>query len=151
MSAHERRSARRNRWEQLLLEEFGDEFARTPVVYWPCGAVGAAMLPAEEHGLQCVLGVDPLTTHEVCLRAVPLSGGIVHPPIYLAPAGIPSQSRDGLHARAIDLYPRSLWVSREGCERVRQASAAFGNEFYDKAAAHLADVARDLLKGAAAS
>jgi hypothetical protein len=108
MSTAERRD-RRHRWEELLPEEFEDEFARAPIVYWPCGAV-------EEHGLQSSLGVDPLTAHEVCLRAVARSGGIVHPPIYLAPAGIPSLSRDDLRARTIELYPPSLWVSREACD-----------------------------------
>jgi creatinine amidohydrolase/Fe(II)-dependent formamide hydrolase-like protein len=103
--------ARRHRWEALLPEEFDDEFARAPVVYWPCGAV-------EEHGLQCVLGVDPLTAHEVCLRAAALSGGIVHPPIYLAPAYIPGFSRKQLRAKERELYPPSLWVSRDACELV---------------------------------
>jgi creatinine amidohydrolase len=102
---------RAHRWEELLPEEFDGEFARPPVVYWPCGSV-------EEHGLQCVLGVDPLTAHEVCLRAAARSGGIVHPPVYLAPAYIPGFSREQLRAKEKELYPPSLWVSRATCELV---------------------------------
>jgi creatinine amidohydrolase/Fe(II)-dependent formamide hydrolase-like protein len=99
-----------HRWEQLLPEEFYEEFRRAPIVYWACGAM-------EEHGLQNALGVDPLTAHEVCLRAAAISGGIVHPLVPLAPAYIPGLSREELRAQERELYPPSLWVSRELCEQ----------------------------------
>src|SRR5207249_654608 len=100
-----------HRWEQMLPEEFLEEQARAPIVYWPCGSV-------EEHGLQCVMGVDPFSAQEVCLRAAAISGGIVHPPVWIAPAGVPGFSRAELRAGETYPYPPSLWVSRETCELV---------------------------------
>ena len=42
----------------------------------------------------------------------------MHPPLYLAPAYFPGLSRRELRAREKELYPPSLWVSREACELV---------------------------------
>src|SRR5262245_3171661 len=100
-----------HRWEQMLPEEFLAEQARAPIVYWPCGSV-------EEHGLQSVMGVDPLSAYELCLRAAAISGGIVHPPVWIAPAGVPGFSRDQLRSSETYPFPPSLWVSGETCELV---------------------------------
>lgn len=99
------------RWEHLRPEQFNAEFERTPLVYWCCGAM-------EEHGLHNPLGLDPLSAHHICLQAAGISGGIVHPPICLAPPYVPGLSRAELRAGGHELYPPSLWVSREACELV---------------------------------
>ena len=100
-----------HRWEALFPEEFFDELARTPLVYWGCGAM-------EEHGLQCALGVDPFHAYEICRRAVETTGGVLFPPVPFAPAGLPGYSREELRSGEKSLYPPSLWVSRELCEQV---------------------------------
>ena len=100
-----------NKWEDLFPEEFFGELRRKPIVYWGCGAM-------EEHGLQCALGGDCFHAYEICRRAVEISGGVIFPAVPLAPAGIPGHSREELRSGERDLYPPSLWVSRELCERV---------------------------------
>lgn len=100
-----------HKWEDLFPEEFFEELSRVPIVYWGCGAM-------EEHGLQCALGGDCYHAYEICRRAVEMTGGIVFPPVPLAPAGLPGYSRDELRSGEQKLYPPSLWVSRELCERV---------------------------------
>ncbi len=103
---------RKHRYEELLPEEFYEEFKRAPIVYWGCG-------PLEEHGLQNALGTDLYSAYEICLRAVEISGGIVFPPVPLAIAyPPPGLSRAELRSRTKDLYPPSLWVSGELCRRV---------------------------------
>jgi creatinine amidohydrolase/Fe(II)-dependent formamide hydrolase-like protein len=72
----------------------------------------------EEHGLHNALGVDPYTGYDICLRAVEMSGGILLPPVPLAPAGDPGYSREQLRSRKYELYPPSLWLSRELCEGI---------------------------------
>jgi len=101
-----------HRWEELLPEEFMAEFERAPVVYWATGAM-------EEHGLHNALGTDFIQCYEVCLRAAEITGGIVFPPVPLAPAGIPGYSREELRrAQPGETFPPSLWISREACELV---------------------------------
>ncbi len=100
-----------HRWEEMLPEEFMEEFERAPIAYFACGAM-------EEHGLHNALGTDPFQGHELCLRAVEVTGGIVYPPVPFAPAYIPGLSREELRAGEKPLFPPSLWVSRELCERV---------------------------------
>ncbi len=101
----------RHRWEEMLPEELNAELARAPVAYFACGAM-------EDHGLQNALGTDPYVAYEMCLRAAEISGGVVLPPVPLAPAGIPGYSREELRSGERELYPPSLWVSRELCQRV---------------------------------
>jgi len=72
----------------------------------------------EEHGLHNALGVDPFHAYEVCLRAVRMTGGIVFPPVPFAPAGVPGYSRGQLRSGDYELYPPSLWVSRELCNKL---------------------------------
>ena len=98
-----------HRWECLLPEDFQAEFDRAPIAYFACGAM-------EEHGLQNALGTDPYTAYQICLRTADLAGGIVLPPVPLAPAGIPGLSREELRSGQHELFPPSLWVSREACE-----------------------------------
>jgi len=100
-----------HKWEEMLPEEFYEEFNRAPIAYWGCGAM-------EEHGLQNALGVDTYTTYEICLRAVEISGGIVFPPVPFAPAGVPGYSREELRSGAKQLYHPSLWTSRELCKQL---------------------------------
>lgn len=98
-----------HRWEELLPEEFYEEFARTPLAYL------AAAAP-EEHGLHNPLGTDMWPPYEVCLRAAKITGGIVFPLIPFAPAYFPGLSRAELRSGEKELYPPSLFVSRELCE-----------------------------------
>jgi creatinine amidohydrolase/Fe(II)-dependent formamide hydrolase-like protein len=100
-----------HRWEDLLPEEFYEEFERAPIAYWTCGAM-------EEHGLHNALGTDPYTGYEICLRAVPRSGGILFPVVPFAPAYFPGLSREQLRSGQHALFPPSLWVSRELCEGI---------------------------------
>lgn len=99
------------KWEEMLPEEFYDEFERAPIAYWACGAM-------EEHGLQNALGTDPYTGYEICLRAVDISGGILFPPVPFAPAGQPGYSREELRSGEKQLFPPSLWTSRELCKQL---------------------------------
>ncbi len=98
-----------HRWEELLPEEFAGELERAPIAYWAAGAM-------EEHGLHNALGTDYIQCYEVCLRAAAVTGGIVFPPVPFAPAGIPGYSREELRSGQHDLFPPSLWISREACE-----------------------------------
>ena len=97
------------RWEDLLPEEFYAEFDRAPLAYM------AAAAP-EEHGLHNPLGMDMWPPYEVCLRAAKITGGIVFPLIPFAPAYFPGLSREEMRAGEKELYPPSLFVSRELCE-----------------------------------
>jgi creatinine amidohydrolase/Fe(II)-dependent formamide hydrolase-like protein len=100
-----------HKWEELLPEEFEEEFARAPIAYWGCGGM-------EDHGLHNALGADPYVAHELCLRTAAIAGGIVFPPVPFAPADIPGLSREELRSGRVYTYPPSLWVSREVCERL---------------------------------
>jgi len=98
-----------HRWEDLLPEDFYEEFERVPLAYF------AAAAP-EEHGLHNPLGTDLVQGYEICLRAAEVSGGIVFPAIPFAPAHIPGFSREELRSGSYELFPPSLFVSRELCE-----------------------------------
>ena len=100
-----------HRYEELLPEEFYAELNRAPVAYFGAGAM-------EEHGLHNALGVDPYIAYEVCLRAAAIAGGVVFPPVPFAPAGVPGYSRQELRSGRYNLYPPSLWVSRELCRQL---------------------------------
>lgn len=100
---------RSHRWEDLLPEEFYEEFDRAPLAYL------AAAAP-EEHGLHNPLGMDMWPPYEVCLRAAGITGGIVFPLIPFAPAYFPGLSREEMRSGEKELYPPSLFVSRELCE-----------------------------------
>ena len=99
----------RHKYEEMLPEEFYAEQARAPIAYFACGSM-------EEHGLQLALGTDPYVGYETCLRAAELTGGIVFPPVPFAPAGIPGHNREELRGGAYQLFPPSLWISRETCK-----------------------------------
>lgn len=98
-----------HRWEDLRPEEFYEEMNRMPLAYLATAA-------PEEHGLQNPLGTDMWEAYEVCLRAVQITGGIVFPLIPFAPAYFPGLSRAELRSGDKELYPPSLFVSRELCE-----------------------------------
>ncbi len=100
---------RNHKYENFLPEDFYKEFERAPIIYWACGAM-------EEHGLQCALATDLYAAYEVCLRAADISGGIVFPPVPFAPAA--RLSRAELRSGQKELFPPSLWVSRELCRQV---------------------------------
>ncbi|MEN6302643.1 MAG: creatininase family protein [Armatimonadia bacterium] len=97
-----------HRWEELLPEEFYAEFDRTPLAYM------AAAAP-EEHGLHNPLGMDLWPPYECCLRAAKITGGIVFPLIPFAPAYFPGLSREEMRSGEKELFPPSLFVSRELC------------------------------------
>lgn len=98
-----------HRWEDLRPEEFYAEMARVPLAYF------AAAAP-EEHGLHNPLGTDLWQGYEICLRAAEITGGIVFPLIPFAPAHIPGYTREELRSGERELFPPSLFVSRELCE-----------------------------------
>lgn len=100
-----------HKWEEMLPEEFFEELERKPIVYWACGAM-------EEHGLHNPLAMDPYTGYEICLRAVEKSGGILFPVVPFAIAYYPGLSREELRSKKRELFPPSLWVSHELCERL---------------------------------
>lgn len=102
---------RNHQWEEMLPEEFFAEMKRAPISYWSCAGM-------EEHGLHMALGNDWIQMYEVCLRAARITGGIVFPPVAFAPAYFPGLSREELRSKQKELYPPSLWVSRELCERI---------------------------------
>ena len=105
-------SKRKHRYEELLPEEFYEEFERAPIIYLGFG-------PLEEHGLQNALGTDAFSAYEICSRAVEISGGIVYPPVPLGHAGArPGLSRADLRSGKRNLYPPSAWVSVELCRQV---------------------------------
>ncbi len=95
-----------HKYEEMLPEEVWAEMERAPVIYVPIG-------PLENHGPHNALGMDALRPYEVCLRAVEQTGGIVHPPLYVGPAGAPSWSRTQLRNAGRSAFPPSLFVSRE--------------------------------------
>ncbi len=98
-----------HRWEDLLPEEFYYEFERAPLAYMAAG-------PPEEHGLHCPLGSDLWPPYQICLRAAEITGGIVFPIIPFAPPDPPATSREQMRSGKYELFPPSLYVSRELCE-----------------------------------
>ena len=110
-----RRARRRNdtleKYEELLPEQFYEEFDKTPIAYW-------STAPMEEHGLHNPLGTDFYQGYEVCLRAADISGGIVFPPVPIGPAGHPSWSHSELRSGKHKLVPPSFWTSRELCKQL---------------------------------
>ena len=100
-----------HKWEELLPEEFFAELERAPIAYWSCGGM-------EEHGLHAALGTDWIAMYLVCLEAARLTGGIVFPPVPFVPAYGHSLSREELRSKKFELFPPSLWVSRELCESI---------------------------------
>ena len=100
---------RAHKYEELLPEEFYEEFQRAPIIYWATGAM-------EEHGLHNPMGTDFYQGYEVCLRAVEISGGILFPPLPFGPAA--RLSRSELRSGTLRLYPPSLWTSRELCRQI---------------------------------
>jgi len=110
-----------HKWEELLPEEFYEEFERRPVVYWACG-------PMEEHGLHSVLGTDPCIAYEIGRRAVEITGGILFPMVPFAPdddltvmtsvGSWRGYSRTQLRSGKYELRPPSLWTSAELCDLI---------------------------------
>ncbi|MDD4017759.1 MAG: creatininase family protein [Kiritimatiellae bacterium] len=98
-----------HKYEELLPEEFYEEFERAPIIYWATGAM-------EEHGLHNPMGTDFYQGYEVCRRAVEISGGILFPPLPIGPAAKLSHSE--LRSGTQRLYPPSLWTSRELCKQL---------------------------------
>ena len=70
----------------LLPHEFEDRLAHRPVGYLPIGTL-------EWHGVQNALGADFLQSRGLFRRAARRFGGIVLPPIWLAPDRITGQER----------------------------------------------------------
>ncbi len=136
-----------HRWEELRPEEFLEEQARAPVVYWACGGV-------EDHGLQNALGLDPCKAYEICLRTAGETGGIVFPVVPFAPAGAPPLTRLQMRSGQYELFPPSLFVGVELCEQIYlelfQNMAALGFRLcvafggHGPAASLLARMAKDL-------
>ncbi len=102
---------RSRKYEEMLPEQFYEEFAKAPIAYW-------STAPLEEHGLHNPLGTDLYQGYEVCLRAAEISGGIVFPPLPVGPAGHPSLSRSQLRSGKFKLVPPSFWTSRELCKQL---------------------------------
>jgi creatinine amidohydrolase len=99
------------KYEELLPEQFYEEFDKAPIAYW-------STAPMEEHGLHNPLGTDFYQGYEVCLRAADISGGIVFPPVPIGPAGHPSWSHSELRSGKHQLVPPSFWTSRELCKQL---------------------------------
>jgi len=98
-----------HKYEEMLPEEVWAEMERASIIYLPIG-------PLENHGPHNALGMDALRPWDVMLRAAQITGGIVHPPLYVGCAGAPpSWSREELRAAGEKAYPPSLFVSREVC------------------------------------
>lgn len=96
-----------HKYEEMLPDEVWAEMERASIIYLPIG-------PLENHSPHNALGMDALRPWDVMLRAVEISGGIVHPPLYVGCAGAPpSWSREELRAAGQAAYPPSLFVSRE--------------------------------------
>ena len=62
------------------------------------------------------MATDLYAAYEICLRAAEISGGIVFPPVPFAPAA--KLSRAELRSGEKELFPPSLWASRELCREV---------------------------------
>ena len=71
-------------YEELLPHEFEERLAQRPVGYLPIGTL-------EWHGVQNALGADFLQSRGLFRRAAQRFGGIVLPPIWLAPDRIIGQ------------------------------------------------------------
>lgn len=100
-----------HRYEEMLPDEIRAEMERAPIIYLPVG-------PLENHGPHNALGMDALRPWEACQRAAAVSGGIVHPPLYIGPAGHPAWSRTQLRSAGKSAFPPSVFVSREVCALV---------------------------------
>ena len=74
-------------YEELLPHEFEERLAQRPVGYLPIGTL-------EWHGVQNALGADFIQARGVFERAAKRFGGIVFPPLWLAPDRI-SAAEDG--------------------------------------------------------
>ncbi|MBL8992692.1 MAG: creatininase family protein [Spirochaetia bacterium] len=100
-----------HQWELMLPKEFYEEMTKAPIAYLSFG-------PMEEHGLHCSMGTDFQISRELCLRAARISGGIAHPTVPLAQPWFPGLSRKEIRDKVIELYPPSLWISRELLESI---------------------------------
>lgn len=101
----------KHKWEELFPDEFFEEKKNASIVYWSAGGM-------EEHGVHITLGCDWIQMYDTCLCASQKTGGIVYPPVPFVPAWIPGCSRKELRSGEKDLYPPSLWLSREACELI---------------------------------
>lgn len=73
-------------YEELLPHEFEERLKHRPVGYLPIGTL-------EWHGVQNALGADFLQSRGLFRRAAQRFGGIVLPPIWLAPDSITGQAQ----------------------------------------------------------
>lgn len=99
-----------HKYEELFPDEFVAEVKRCPIIYCSFG-------PVEYHGAHGGLGMDYLKGYEICLRAVKISGGILYPPIPIAPGGNPLKNRAELREIAEIAYP-SVFTSADICEKL---------------------------------
>lgn len=103
-----------HKYEELLPREFDAEKERSSVVY-------IAMGPMEYHGVYNSLGIDPVKTYDICLRAVEITGGIVFPMLPVAPGGSPPLKLPELRKKIADLgenYYPSIMTSIDICEKL---------------------------------
>ncbi|HOV69642.1 MAG TPA: creatininase family protein, partial [Clostridia bacterium] len=63
------------RWERMRPWQMREALENLPVCYLPLGNV-------EWHGEYNALGLDAIKAHDICIRAVRISGGAVYPPVY---------------------------------------------------------------------
>lgn len=66
--------------ERLIPEQISAQLKRKSIVYVPLGAI-------EWHGLHLPIGLDSMTSHEICLRTAEKMGGLVMPPLYYGMTG----------------------------------------------------------------
>lgn len=101
-------------YEELLPHEFEERLAYRPVAYLPIGTL-------EWHGPQSALGADFIQSRGLFRRAAKRYGGIVMPPVWLAPdritASVDGESLIGMdtseYVKPHAKLPGSLyWISK---------------------------------------
>jgi len=91
------------RYDELLPHEFRKRLAERPIAYLPLGTL-------ERHGEHMPLGSDAILSEGLMLECARQLGGIVMPPIHLAPSQTPMTHADSI-ASPQPLDGSCYWVS----------------------------------------
>ncbi len=96
---------RTRKYEEMFPDEVFEELSVNPIIYLAFGGL-------ESHGPHNPMGIDMLPFYGIAQKAAEQTGGVVHPPVYMAVPGNPRLSSAQIRARNF-LYPPSMWHGSE--------------------------------------
>ncbi len=101
----------KHKWEELFIDEFFKKLAECPLAF-------LTTAPVEDHGAHNTLAVDMTPMYELALAVAEKIGGIVFPQVPFGQAGAPPWTYAEIRSGKHNLFPPSMFFSRELCRQI---------------------------------